>query len=1435
MTVGTRNILFCFLILASCSGKQQVNEPMVKEQHFFTNSSGKQIITGTPVKIEGKQIQLDSYPQQNFIPVESKKELASFYKKQITPGEPIVTRAIGKKLSSDSLSKKPRSIPVEEISRLASYPEPIPASSPKIKETATLDVRFWGIGENMNSASIWTMIQDRRGDFWLGSTGGGAIRFNGIHFEHFTEKEGLPSNHIFALLEDRKGNIWFGTRDGGVCRYDGAHFTYFNTENGLLHNFVLSIYEDNRGNIWFGTRGGLSRYDGSQFTHYTTEEGLAYDEVISIFEDSQNQLWVGTGEGTGVHRFDGTHFTHYNVGEGKGKNDVHAIIEDKKGNLWFGTWGGGVTRYDGTFFYKYTAEQGLSNDNVLSILEDEKGSIWFGNMGGGVTEYDGRTFTHYTAEEGLSSNSVRFILKDDQHNIWACTWDTGVNRINRKGFKHLSQKDGIEGNTINSIIKGGKGNLWLGTNQGFSKFDGTYFTNFTSNQSIIQNGTITIFKDNQQNLWLGAGGGASQFNGTSIRDYTRAEGLLVGDVQAIHQDQKDHLWFGSYAGGIIRFDGKNYLQFSEKEGYISDDVTAIYEDKKGDLWFGTLGGGVSRFDGTHFVNYTTQEGLSNNYVKSIMEDQQGNMWFGTGDGLDRFDGTSFTRYSTEDGLIHNNIFSFLLDHNANLWITTQKGISFLSADQMSAIQEDKTKSGEVQFISFGKEDGLGDGGVSPSRFTIDKQNRIWFGAPNGIKILDLNQFQLSEKPPQQVRLTNIEVNQAFIDYRRLSDEAYSEDLFSEKELNTSIDSVVSFSNLPFRLRLPYQLNHLSFHFSAIDWTAPGKIQYSYWMEGVDKTWSPAQSEPRVDYRNLPHGKFTLKLKAKGLSNTWSEPVFYSFTIAPPWWQTWWAYLAYSLVLSFIIYQLYQLQLSRRLALEEGKRLKEINNLKSSIYTNITHEFRTPLTVIHGMAEELEDDAPKEILPKTSLIKRNSQKLLAMVNQLLQLSKLEANKEELNLKQEDAIAFIKYLVASHESMAFSKKVSLQFYSDEQQLMMDFDSQKLETILTNLLSNAIKFTNEYGKVLVVARKVNQLNSAYLEMEVKDDGIGIAEEDLPHIFNRFHQVNNDYQYQGTGIGLALVKELVGLMDGKIQVKSQLEEGTTFIIQLPVQNNAPLFSGPPKIQNKGIEPSPEVVIPLIQDQEIAEDGLPVLLIIEDNIDIIHYLQSCLSGQYQLLISRNGAEGLEKAFEKVPDIVISDVMMPKMDGFELCATLKEDSRTNHIPVILLTAKTTVGDKLKGLSSGADAYLTKPFEKKELLIRLDKLLATRQTLQQKYLEELNTGINQPSTTESPSQHFVHKVEQLVLEHLSDDSFSVNELATLVHLSRSQLHRKIKALTGMPASNYIRHIRLLKAKELLQTTDESVSEILYQVGFNSPAYFSQAYKKAFGISPSAERE
>lgn len=512
---------------------------------------------------------------------------------------------------------------------------------------------------------------------------------------------------------------------------------------------------------------------------------------------------------------------------------------------------------------------------------------------------------------------------------------------------------------------------------------------------------------------------------------------------------------------------------------------------------------------------------------------------------------------------------------------------------------------------------------------------------------------------------------------------------------------------------------------------------------------------------------------------------------------------------------------------EARYLERMSREKANFFTNMTHEFRTPLTIIQGMAREIKHDQQSK-----RLILQNSDRLLNLVNQLLDLAKVGAGSLPLHLVQSDIINYLSYLTESLHSLAFSKKVNLSFYSELDALYMDFDPEKLQRIIINLVHNAIKFTPEYGKILVIATERSTAATACLSIKVKDTGSGIPAEKLPHIFDRFYQADATHTQEeeidrssgGTGLGLALVKELVELMGGTIRVTSEVDKGTTFTIRLPIQRRAPLA---PDLQHTPIKHGEENdIIPVNSIPNFSKEEAIVLLV-EDNLDVLTYLRRCLKGRYQLLESRNGREGLAKARETIPDLVISDVMMPEMDGFTLCEMLKNDERTNHIPVVLLTAKATQTDRIEGLRRGADAYLAKPFQKEELLVRLEQLLELRRQLQEKY----QANGEPDEVVEDP---FLHRVRQTIIDHLDDTEFSVQQLSRELGMSRVQLHRKLKALAGQSASVLIRTIRLQRGRELLKDPALTIAEIAYRVGFKDPAHFSRLFSRHYDVPPSEWR-
>ena len=798
----------------------------------------------------------------------------------------------------------PKIVPAIDSPFIAKQPKPIPALSFRMKDAATCNIQYLDVEQGMSSSYIRSILKDKTGNLWFGTRGGGVSKYDGKSFSHYTEKEGLSSNYIMSILEDKTGNLWFGTNGGGVSKYDGKSFTHYSKNEGLCNKIVLSILEDKIGNLWFGTSGGgVSKYDGKSFIHYTGKEGLSNNKVLSILEDKIGNLWFGT-DGGGVSKYDGKSFTHFTEKEGLSSNYIMSILEDKTGNLWFGTNGGGVSKYDGKSFTHFTEKEGLSNNTVLSILEDKTRNLWFGTNGGGVSKYNGKSFTHYTDKEGLSNNSIRSILEDKTGNIWFGTDGGGVSKYDGKSFTHYTEKEGLSNHNVRSILEDKTGNLWFGARDGgVSKYDGKSFTHYTEKEGFSSNIVWSILEDKTGNLWFGTyGGGVMKYNGKSFTHFTEKEGLSNNTVLSILEDKTGNLWFGTDGGGVSKYDGKSLTHYTDKEGLSNNSVWSILEDKTGNLWFGTDGGGVSKYDGNSFTHYTEKEGLSNNSVRSILEDKNGNLWFGTrGGGVSKYDGKSFTHFTEKEGLSNNIVRSILKDKTGNLWLSTEKGLNLLVGVTSTKLQK-KQDIINPEIIVFHKEDGLKAEDFFQNSALLSSKNQIWWGSGKALSMLDLNEFKLNKKEPE-IQLDNIYLQENFADYRHLNDTLSDSVSVNENNefKNIQFSGVANFHNYPEELELPYYLNHITFNFSAIDWYAPHKIKYQYKLEGLDQDWSKLTADNKADYRNIPYGSYTIKVKAIGCANKWSKTFEYSFVINPPWYKTYWAYGVYSILLLSLVF------------------------------------------------------------------------------------------------------------------------------------------------------------------------------------------------------------------------------------------------------------------------------------------------------------------------------------------------------------------------------------------------------------------------------------------------------------------------------------------------------------------------------------------------------
>lgn len=860
-----------------------------------------------------------------------------------------------------------------------------------------------------------------------------------------------------------------------------------------------------------------------------------------------------------------------------------------------------------------------------------------------------------------------------------------------------------------------------------------------------------------------------------------------GTVHDLYYDQAGVLWIAT-SSGLWRVDLETFeMQVIGKEPPFFDPrFLCIEPDEKGRLWLGTPLAGLNIYDPVtgDVIILNNEKGLGNNTVASIVTDDDGDRWLGTYNGISIVDkeGALFANLNLEDGLIEkeNNRFAAYKAKDGKLLIGTVKGLNVINPREVKA--------------------------------------------------------RLKQTSKPQIYLTSLE--------------------YFDTKTNQSIVNTYHLDDLS-RIQLPASRRFINLKFALSNYYKPKENQYAYKLEGLDKNWTFLGTQPSLSLNNLPVGKYQILIRGSDPVGNWTEePVSIPIHAKEFFYKQPWFYSLLLLLLGGIAFLWIQrlrtevkkatrkIREDKEVIESQAEQLKELDKAKSQFFTNISHEFRTPLTVISGMAERLEKDPHSWAERGSQLIKRNSTNLLNLINQILDLRKLESGKLEVSMIQSNIVSYLKYIFESFQSYAQSKQVKMHFLCQEKEIMMDYDPDKILRIISNLLSNAIKFTPEKGNIFLIAEKISHSSSSFLLIKVKDTGTGIPSSQLSQIFNRFYQANQHAEKtrvkdaghlnEGTGIGLALIKELVKLLEGDIQVTSEINKGSTFTITLPIHQKAQLI---PEEASLSLSPrplNPEVSLGKRKPANTrwADDlsELPLVLVIEDNEDVIQYLEACMEDLFRVATAMDGQQGIEKAIEMVPDAIISDIMMPQKDGYEVCDTLKNDERTSHIPIILLTARADAESRLSGLRKGADDYLTKPFNEEELLIRLNNLMTLRQKLQARFQNPNN--IPPIKETELKIEHeFLQKIRHEMEAHLSEEDFGIVHLCRAIDMSRTQLHRKIKALTSYSTSQYLRKIRLQKAKELLETTELNVSEVTFKVGFRYPQNFSTAYMEEFGTQPS----
>jgi len=904
-----------------------------------------------------------------------------------------------------------------------------------------------------------------------------------------------------------------------------------------------------------------------------------------------------------------------------------------------------------------------------------------------------------------------------------------------------------------------------------------------------------FYNDSRGNFWLCTnkgiykkGKGGNKFINYDL-EFIKGAYFSSNHVGRIFESKKHGLWFIT-ENGLFLYSYKN--DKFERHGYdnkvgdvfLSQIINSFYEDNDGIAWVGTWKGGLCRYnvETRKIKTFTIDEGLPSMSIQGILGDEENNtLWLSTFDGLVRFNKNfeKFSNFSVADG-IQSQLFAY------GSYLKTSGGL----------------------FI---------------------------FGGSNGITVFNPNDI-----------VKNLIAPKVFLTDLKLSDISVlpgNGSILKKPIYETDI------------ITLEHDNNNLSLEFIALHYLNPSKNQYAYMLKNYENDWRYVGNQHIAYYPNLPPGEYIFRVKASNNHDLWNEKgATLKIIIKPPWWKTWWAYLSYSGFFIFALYGLRRYEMNRISYKNQGKLDKavlkereETDRLKSRFFTNISHEFRTPLSLILGPAEKIISNSSNDIKKDAGVIKRNAKRLLQLVNQLLDLSRLESGKLKLEASKGDIVAFVKRIALPFESLLESKDIILKLLLEKEHIELYFNKEKMMKILTNLLSNALKFTSEDGKVTVFVSEIkNQDKAGFVEIKIKNTGIGISKEAMPKLFDRFYQVDNSStrEYEGTGIGLSLTKELVDLHHGSINVDSKIcnenpkESWTEFTLHFPLGKHhlkgEEILTAEENLDQQEIEISEEKYF----DKEIIrgsdenlDDSKTMVLVIEDNYDMREYIKESLCDIYLVEEAVNGEQGVRIAEKIIPDLIISDLMMPKIDGNELTRILKNDERTSHIPIIILTAKSGQENKIEGLQTGADDYLTKPFDLEELRVRVENLISNRKKLQEKFSNgEFKTKPEEKKLSRI-DEKFMNKVKTVIENNLSNEDFSIEEFGSQVGMSRTQLHRKLKALIGKSPSQYLRAVRLTCAKNMIEEEKGNISEIAYSVGFSSPAYFTKCFKDEFDYPPS----
>jgi len=1211
---------------------------------------------------------------------------------------------------------------------LTSQPKRIQASPFKYKENALIDICNLDADQGLPNSFIRKIIQNDKGCLWMATHTGGIIEYDGNNFNQYAKNSGLSSDMLRTVITDNNGHLWIGTEDEGAVFFDGKHMTQYTTKQGLPSNFIISLFEDNRGNIWMGTLKGAAKYDGKTITTYTKNQGLINNIIFAIHEDNKGNIWFATNDG--ISKFNGEGFENFTTADGLPVTQILTLNTDHKGNLWLGSNGGGVTMYNGKSFTNYSIDQGLGSDAVLAILEDHNQNLWFGTFGHGITYFDGKSLTNYSTSEGLNDDYIRSLYEDKTGNIWMGT-DGGISRFNPNGFSHFTKDQGLGNDLVLLIKQDAEKKFWLApfdnglmvsTNSRNNPWQ-SQFLHFTTEQGLIDDIVTSMVEDNKGDYWIGTfQGGISKLDGEdfnrgliSFSNYSVEQGLPDNIIRAMAKDAIGRVYAAS-EGGLVVFDGNGFFNLTEENGLGSNKILSIFQDNKGALWIGTLKGGVSRIYRDTITNYTTDQGLGSNSVWCTTQDKNGNMWFGTdGGGVSCFDGHTFSTITTDQGLINNYVFSIITDDDNSVWVGTVRGLT-----QIKLLNQKKGEKGcvpyeNINLYNYDKLNGLKGVDFFTNATFLDDQNRIWWGTDKALTTLDLNTHTPTQLAPV-TQLYAISIEDEQVDFNQLN-----VDKSQQERLGIRFDDVTPFGQLPKHLSVPHDKNHLSFQFSATEWSAPHQIRYQFMLDGFDKNWSTSTKEHMADYRNISPGKYTFMVRSMGKSGLWSPTVAFPFTIRYPWYFTWWALVSYLLLFTAFIWSIIRWRVSiiqkQKVVLETtvDERTKELNQAlklaeqatitKSQFIATISHEIRTPLNAIMGMTHlTLNTQLTAKQEDFLQKIDRSAVTLLGLINDILDFSKIEAGKLHLENVNFDLELVLNSVILLNAQNAHQKNLEFVIQIDPNiPRLLIGDPLRLGQVITNLCNNAIKFTGE-GEVVVKLKMAEKHgdNAFVLQVEVSDTGIGISEEQIPTLFDEFKQADNSItrKFGGTGLGLSISKLLSEMMGGRIWIKSKVGEGSTFYFtcKMGIQQNAP---------NKNIWIPDEL-------KQLS------ILICDDNLSALNALSTILSSHSLLSdVARSGEEVLKLVKDKAYDLLLIDQELPGISGLDTIMNIRENTTIAPLKSVLVADTEKSKMSFEQTILGVDGYLSKPYIPSVVMEKILAVFGMEKPSSRKRMENVN--------------------------------------------------------------------------------------------------------------------